>query len=185
MTRVAVIVLDVAVLEVERRQRIALHVPEILHEGGHRVAGRARSDGGGVFEAVRERQERDHQGNERDGYEEPPAGRGRDCAGTEAAPGEGQEHEVQDREGDPEAAHPVARSSRSSREVTELPPRVLLSIGAAEPAIPCLGCPPRRRHHRRSASRRPGRWRAPDPAARPSPEAPPCDGSWRCARAGS
>src|SRR5262249_3328921 len=45
MTRVALALADVAVLEVRRREGVTLHVLEVLHEGRHHVARAARPHG--------------------------------------------------------------------------------------------------------------------------------------------
>jgi hypothetical protein len=60
-----------------------------------------------------------------------------------------------------------------------------LTIGAAAPSVRQFSCTPRHGHHRQAASRTLARWRAPDPLARPNRGAPPCDGWWRGALAGS
>ena len=115
VARVAVVLPDVAVLEVDRRERLAVGVLQVLDVWGHDVAAATRGDGLHSRDPLRVAEE-DH--DERKDGEPEKEGAFHAIGGagpSDAPPGDEQNQEIQQRERDPQPLRPLIRRADPAR----------------------------------------------------------------------
>ena len=108
---VALVGLDVAVLVVGRRERVAFRVPQVRDVALHDVAGAAGFHAHGFFHAVRRGEEHHHHGQHQNRTEEHRLRGSGDAPRTGGAPDPDEEREVEDGDHEADAAQPLARRS--------------------------------------------------------------------------
>ena len=109
------IALDVTVLEVHGRERLAVEVLEVLDVWGHHVASTARADGLHARHAPGIAEEDHHERKHGETEEEGAGNAVRGAAPSQTAPRDVQDHEVQERQPDPEALRPLIGGADPAR----------------------------------------------------------------------